>query len=99
MYKLVQKRKEVSMREQERPMTKTMNASEARQQWSSVINSVYKGQTRVLVEKSGIPVAGIVSAADMERLKRLDEEQAADLAALERVSQAFADTPPEAVER
>jgi prevent-host-death family protein len=87
------------MAKQEKPMTKTMNVSEARQQWSSVITSVYQGRARVLVEKSGIPVAGIVSVADLERLQRLDEEQAADLAVLERISQKFADVPPEEVEQ
>jgi prevent-host-death family protein len=88
------------MREQKKPMTKTMQASQVREQWSSVINSVYKGETRILVEKSGIPVVGVVSAADLERLQRLDEEQAADLATLERISQkAFAGVPPEEVER
>ena len=87
------------MLEPERPMTKTMNASEVREQWSGVVNDVHKGRTRVLVEKSGIPVAGVVSAADLERLQRLDEEQAADLATLERISKPFADVPPEELER
>jgi prevent-host-death family protein len=88
------------MREQEKPMTKIMQASQVREQWSSVINGVYKGETRILVEKSGIPVVGVVSAADLERLQRLDEEQAADLATLERISRkAFAGVPPEEVER
>ena len=86
------------MREQCKPMTKIMNASEVREQWSSVINGVYKGQTRILVEKSGIPVAGVVSAGDLERLQRLDEEQAADLATLERISRTFTGVPPEEVE-
>lgn len=67
-------------------------------QWSSVINGVYKGQARILVEKSGRPVAGVVSAADLERLQRLEEEQAADLATLERISKAFADVPPAEIE-
>jgi prevent-host-death family protein len=88
------------MREQEKPMTKTMQASQVREQWSSVINGVYRGQTRILVEKSGIPVVGVVSASDLERLQRLDEEQDADLATLERISRkAFAGVPPEEVEQ
>ena len=87
------------MREEDKPMTKVMNTSEEREQWSSVINGVYKGQTRILVEKSGIPVAGVVSAGDLERLQRLDEEQAADLTTLERISRAFTGVPPEEVER
>jgi prevent-host-death family protein len=101
LYKLVQyTERRCQMREQEKPMTKIMQASQVREQWSSVINGVYKGETRILVEKSGIPVVGVVSAADLERLQRLDEEQAADLATLERISRkAFAGVPPEEVER
>src|SRR3954451_17002142 len=88
------------MPEQEKPMTKIMPASQVREQWSRVINGVYKGETRILVEKSGIPVAGVVSASDLERLQRLDEEQTADLATLERISrQAFGGVPPEDLER
>src|SRR3954463_10154220 len=88
------------MREQEKPMTKIMQASQVREQWSSVINGVYKGETRILVEKSGIPVAGVVSAVDLERLQRLDEEQAADLVTLERVERKnFSDVSPEEVEQ
>jgi prevent-host-death family protein len=101
MYKLVQStERRCNMAEQEKPMTKIMQASQVREQWSSVINGVYKGETRILVEKSGIPVAGVVSATDLERLQRLDEEQAADIATLEQISrQAFGGVPAEEVER
>ena len=37
-------------------------------------NRVCRHETRVIVEKSGIPVAAIVSAEDLERLRWLDEE-------------------------
>src|SRR6266852_947780 len=43
------------MREPE-PTTQTMKASQARQEWSQILNRVFRKQTRVLVEKSGIPV-------------------------------------------
>src|SRR5216684_1545697 len=64
------------MREPE-PTTQTMKASQARQEWSQILNRVFRKQTRVLVEKSGIPVAAIVSADDLERLDRLDAERRA----------------------
>jgi hypothetical protein len=35
---------------------------------------VFRGQARVLVEKSSIPIAAIISAADFERLIRLEAE-------------------------
>jgi prevent-host-death family protein len=58
------------MQERE-PMTKTLKASEARQQFSELLNQVFKGETRVLVEKSGIPVAAIVSTTDLNKLQQL----------------------------
>ena len=39
------------------PMTQTLKASEARAQWSQLLNKVFRRQARVIVEKSGIPVA------------------------------------------
>ena len=75
------------MRERE-PMTQTMKASQARDQWSKIINRVYRKETRVLVERSGVPVAAIVSASDLEQLRRLEEEE---VKALERMRAAFAD--------
>ncbi len=55
------------MRERE-PVAHTMKAPEARQQWSQLLNKVFRREMRVLVEKSGIPVAAIVSADDLDRL-------------------------------
>ena len=80
------------MREQE-PMTQTMKISEVKNQLSSVVNRVYRKETRVLVEKSGIPVAAVVSADDLARLQELDHAWDEGSRALERVSAAFADVP------
>src|SRR5262245_55103002 len=62
------------------PMTETMKASDARQQFSDVLNRVYRHEARVVVERSGIPVAAIVSAEDLARLRQYDEERAARFA-------------------
>lgn len=86
------------MRERE-PMTQTMKASEARQQFSQVLNRVYRGETRVVVEKSGIPVAGIISARDLERFTRLEEQHQKDFAILDEIGEAFKDVPQEEIER
>jgi len=61
----------------EQPKTRTMKISEVKQQFNRLVNQVYRRETRVMVEKSGIPVAGIVSAEDLERLDRLDRERRA----------------------
>ncbi len=59
-----------------KPMTQTLNITETRQQLSQLINRVFRRQTRVIVEKSGIPVAAIISAEDLERLTQLEAERA-----------------------
>ena len=86
------------MRER-RPMTQTMKASQARAEWSQILNKVFRKQTRVLVEKSGIPVAAIVSADDLERLARLDAERRARFEAIEAIRAKNADKDPDEVER
>ncbi len=80
------------------PMTETINASQVRQQWSRLINKVFRGETRVVVEKSGIPVAAIISAEDLSRLNQLEDERRQRFAVLERTWRAFEDVPPEQLE-
>ncbi|MBI4491257.1 MAG: type II toxin-antitoxin system Phd/YefM family antitoxin [Chloroflexi bacterium] len=57
------------------PTTQTMKASEVRQNFSQLLNKVFRRETCVIVEKSGIPVAAIISAQDLERLNRLEQER------------------------
>jgi prevent-host-death family protein len=65
-----------------------MKASEARAHWAAILKKVYKGETEVLVEKSGIPVAAVVSAKEYENLKRI---QAQRFATLDRLREAVKD--------
>lgn len=81
------------------PMTQTMKASEARAQWSQILNKVFRRQARVVVEKSGIPVAAIISAEDLERLNRLEEQRRERFKALEESQKAFEGIPDEEIER
>lgn len=81
------------------PVTRIIKASEARQQFSRLLNQVFRGETRVIVEKSGIPVAAIISAEDLERFKRLEEQRKDRFKALEESWKAFEDVPPEEIER
>jgi prevent-host-death family protein len=83
----------------EQPTTQTMKISEVKQQLNRLVNQVYRRETRVMVEKSGIPVAGIVSAEDLQRLDRLDHERAERFKALEEFAAGFADQSPEEIER
>jgi prevent-host-death family protein len=86
------------MREQQ-PTTRTMKASDARQQFAGVLNRVFRKEMRVVVERSGIPVAAIVSTDDLERLDRLDAERAARFKVIEEMRAAFKDVSPEEIER
>jgi prevent-host-death family protein len=81
------------------PPTETVKATEARQHFASVINRVARKEARVIVEKSGVPVAGIVSAADIERLERLDAQRAERFRVLDTMREPFKDVPPEELER
>ena len=80
------------------PMPRTMKISDVKNNLSSLVNEVYRKETRILVEKSGIPVAALVSADDLARLDRLDRDWEEGTRALERFSQAFADVPTEEAE-
>jgi prevent-host-death family protein len=86
------------MRERE-PMTQTLKASAARQQWGQLLNKVFRRETRVIVEKSGVPVAAIISAADLEWFKQWEEEREKDFAILDEIRAAFKDVPDEELER
>jgi prevent-host-death family protein len=83
----------------EQPTTQTMKISEVKQQLNRLVNQVYRRETRIMVEKSGIPVAGIVSAEDLRRLDRLDRERAERFKVLEEFGEAFKDVPVDELER
>jgi len=80
------------------PVTQTMKASQARQEFSQLLNKVFRKEARVIVEKSGIPVAAIVSAEDLERLQQLEEQRQRNFDAIEAVGAAFKDVPDEELE-
>jgi hypothetical protein len=79
--------------------TEVMKMTDAKQQFSRVASDVFKTRRRVLVEKGGIPVVGIVTADDLERLNRLDKEWEADFAILDRIGEGFAGEDPDEIER
>lgn len=80
------------------PVTEAMKISEVKNTLSNLVNRVYRKETRVLVEKAGIPVAALVSTEDLARLQQLDREWDARTQAIERFSQAFAGVPAKEAE-
>ena len=72
------------------PRTTHLGISEARAKLTSLVNEVYRGETRIVVEKSGIPVAVVVSPADLARLEQLDRRREAAWATVDEISTRFA---------
>lgn len=80
-------------------MTQVMKASQARQQWSQLLNKVYKSQDRIVIEKSGIPIAAVISASDLERITTLEDQWDEDFAILDKIARKFQDIPTKEIER
>lgn len=85
------------------PRETTMKLTDTKQHLSQVVNQVTRGETRVVVEKSGLPVVAIISAEEYRRFKAQEREQAEKRAALfetfSRFSAAFDDVSDEELER
>jgi len=81
------------------PEIVTMNVTEARAQFSSLLNSVFRGDQRVIVEKNGIPVVALISADHLTRLERFEEASSVEFGQLlNEMRQAFADLTTEEIE-
>ncbi len=86
------------MTKQEESTNKVVKATEARDQLPQLLNSVYRGQGRVVIERSGIPVAAIVSPQDLAALNRLDRQRADLAGVLDEMRESFKDVPQEEIE-
>ncbi len=83
------------------PLETTMKLSDTKQQLSQVVNRVARGEARIVVEKSGLPVAAIISAAEYRRFKQQEQEAGRRSLheAFGRISDAFKDVPDEELAR
>lgn len=85
------------------PVETTMKLTETKQQLSQVVNRVARGEARVVVEKSGLPVAAIISMEEYRRFKNQEQEKETSRARLfetfARFSDAFKDVSDEELER
>ncbi len=79
--------------------TKKVMAAEVPNRWTELLALLASGDTRVIVEQDGVPVAAIVSTQDLESLKRSDLQRIQLLESLQRMSEAFKDVPEEELER
>ena len=79
-----------------RPKLKTIPALEARTQLGQIMKDVQAGRIRVLVEKSGVPVVGIISA---EEFQRVVAERDARFAVVDRIREKLPRVPDGKIER
>lgn len=80
-------------------MTQVMNASDVRQQWSQVLNKIFRNQTRVVVEKSGIPIAAVISAEELQRFIKFEQQREERFKALDRMRATFKTIPAQELEK
>ncbi len=79
--------------------TETLKISDVRGQLNTLVNRIYREQTRIVVEKSGIPVAALVSVQDLERLRDLDLRMLERAEVINQMREAFKDVSPEELEQ
>ena len=80
--------------------TTTMKFTDARAHLSELFNRVAKQETRILVEKNGVPVGAIISPRDLTRFEEMEREKREKvLAAFNNFGEAFKDVPDEEFER
>jgi prevent-host-death family protein len=80
------------------PSETHLKLTDTKQHLSQIVNQVARGESRVVIEKSGLPVAAIISADEYQRFLRLDAEREKRFAAMERISDAFMDVPLDELE-
>ncbi len=78
---------------------RTVKASEARQKLSGLINEVFDRKNRVIIERSGIPVAAVVSPADLANLEKMEAEKEERFRVLAEMRKPFEGVPSEEIER
>ena len=82
-----------------KPSTQTVTISDAKDTIVHLVDQVAGGETRILVEKGGVPVAAIVSSDDLKHLARLDEQRAERKRVVASMREPFRGVSPEEIER
>src|SRR5262245_54194143 len=81
------------------PKTQSIKISDVKAQLSSLVNEIYRGERRVLIEKAGIPVAVMISIKDFAQLDRLERQRQERFEVFGQMQQAFDDVPSDQIER
>ena len=80
------------------PTVRVVDASDAVRTWHELLDDVAQSHNRVIVERDGMAVAAVISAADLERFRRLEKARARDFEVLDQMADAFKDVPFEEIE-
>lgn len=78
--------------------TQSLPLSDVTSQLSSVVDRVARGQSRVIVERDGIPVAAFISVQDLARLEQFERERSERFRILDEIGAAFADVSADELE-
>jgi prevent-host-death family protein len=81
------------------PTLETATVSEARRTFSETLNRVYRGETRVMIEKNGIPVGVLVSPRDLSDIEEMQRRREDLRSALKKTRAAFDGVPIEEIDR
>ncbi len=77
----------------------TVKASEARQHFSELVDRVHSTDANIVIEKSGIPVAVLISPAEFAAFRPWNELRKDRHAVLDRFQASFAGIPEDSLER
>ena len=81
------------------PLTQTMNTADAARGFPKLVNKVARRETRVVLQEDGKPVAAIISADDLERLRRAEARGLEWRQVLGRMRKPFKNIPEDRLER
>ena len=81
--------------------TQTMKVSDVRGELDALVKRVSEGETRIIVEESGVPVAALVSPEDLELIDEIMRERARQerFKILDEIQAAFEGMDEEEIER
>ncbi|MDQ3692306.1 MAG: type II toxin-antitoxin system Phd/YefM family antitoxin [Chloroflexota bacterium] len=81
------------------PSPASVEISEVRDRLDALIERVSNEEARVVMTKSGVPVAVLVPAAELSRLDSFARQRAERFKVIDEVRAAFAGVPDEEIER
>ena len=76
-----------------------MSVADVQNDLEALVDRVRPGETRVVIEKDGHPVAVLVSPRDLERMEQFETEWEQDFAVFDEIGAAFAGVPADEIER